>query len=180
MTPELDNRMAVIMGNKIPRNTGMASQFELRTHSESPDKTDTVMKCLKRIKLLLQEKREHVIDGKDKILSNAAPTVAAKSDNPFPNSSAKYQACGMLNHTRKTCAFKSHELANRTSHQWDYSPRGNLWATHNNSCLTIGYRPLRLLNVIIELIHYEFERLCLDSRRKLYYKIDLNFTFWLI
>jgi hypothetical protein len=49
------------------------------------------------------------------------------------------QACGMLNHTRKTCAFKNHELANRTTHEWDYSLRGKLWATHHKPCLTIGY-----------------------------------------
>jgi hypothetical protein len=49
MTPELDNRMAVIMGKKMPRNTGMALQFEIRTLSESSEKNDTVaMKCLKR------------------------------------------------------------------------------------------------------------------------------------
>jgi hypothetical protein len=103
MTSELDNRMAVIMGKKMPRNTGMALQFELRTLSESPEKNDTVMKCLKRIKLLLQEKREYirlsneagpdeycpVIDEKDKILSNAAPTVATKTPATLPNSSAK-------------------------------------------------------------------------------------------
>jgi hypothetical protein len=59
MTPELDNRMAVIMGKKMPRNTGMALEFELRTQRESPNKNDTVQKCLKRIKLILQEKREH-------------------------------------------------------------------------------------------------------------------------
>jgi hypothetical protein len=50
----------------------------------------------------------------------------------------------MLNHTRninvfKPHTFKNHELANRTTHQWDYSPRGKLWATHNKPCLTIGY-----------------------------------------
>jgi hypothetical protein len=79
-----------------------------------------------------------VIDEKDKILSNAAPTAATKTPQ-FPNSSAKCQACGMFNHTRKFCAFKNHELANRTTHQWDYSPRGKLWATHHKPCLTIGY-----------------------------------------
>jgi hypothetical protein len=140
------------MGKKMPRNTGMALQFEIRTLSESSEKNDTVVKCLKRIKLLLQEKREHmrlsneagpdeycsVIDEKDKILSNAAPTAAVKTPQ-FPNSSAKCQACGMFNHTRKFCAFKNHELANRTTHQWDYSPRGKLWATHHKPCLTIGY-----------------------------------------
>jgi hypothetical protein len=42
MTPELDNRMAVIMGNKMPCNTGMALEFELRTQRESPNKNDTV------------------------------------------------------------------------------------------------------------------------------------------
>jgi hypothetical protein len=143
--------MAVIMGNKMPRNTGMALQFELRTISESPEMIDTVMKCLKCIKLLLQEKREHtrlsneagpdeycsVIDEKDKILNNAAPTVAAKPPH-FPNSSANCQAC-MLIHTHKTCAFKNHEPVNRTTHQWDYSPRGKLWATHHKPCLAIGY-----------------------------------------
>jgi hypothetical protein len=87
MTPELDNCMAVIMGKKMPRNIGMALEFELRNQKESPDKNDTVAKCLKRIKLILQEKREHirlsneagpdeycsVIDEKDEVLSNAAP-----------------------------------------------------------------------------------------------------------
>jgi hypothetical protein len=143
--------MAVIMANNMPRNTGMALQFELQTLSESPEKTDTVMKCLKRIKLLLQEKREHmhlsneadeycyVIDEKDKILRNAGPTVGAKATTVPNYNSAKCQACGMLNHTRKTCAFNNHELANRTTYQWDYSPRGKLWATHNKPCLTIGY-----------------------------------------
>jgi hypothetical protein len=60
-TPELDIRMAVIMGKKMPRNTGMALEFELRTQKESPDKIDTAAKCLKRIKLLLQE------EGKEKL-----------------------------------------------------------------------------------------------------------------
>jgi hypothetical protein len=36
----------------------MALEFELRTQKESPDKIDTAAKCLKRIKLLLQEERE--------------------------------------------------------------------------------------------------------------------------
>jgi hypothetical protein len=128
MTPELNNRTAVIMGNKMPRNTGMALQYELRTLQESLNKTDTVPKSLKRIKVILQEKREHmrlsneagpdefcsVIDEKDKILSNAAPTVPAR---PAYISSliAKCQACGMTNHNRKHCAFKHHDLANNTS-----------------------------------------------------------------
>jgi Chromo (CHRromatin Organisation MOdifier) domain len=43
--------MAVVMGNKMPRNTGMALQYELRTLQESPNKTDTVPKSLKRIKV---------------------------------------------------------------------------------------------------------------------------------
>jgi hypothetical protein len=51
ITPEINNRMAVIMGNKMPRNTGMALQYELRTLQESPNKTDTVPKSLKRIKV---------------------------------------------------------------------------------------------------------------------------------
>jgi hypothetical protein len=51
MTPELDIRMAVIMGKKMPHNTGMALEFELRTQKECPDKNGTVAKCLKRIKL---------------------------------------------------------------------------------------------------------------------------------
>jgi hypothetical protein len=45
MTPELNNKLAVIMGNKMPRNTGMALQYELRTLQESPNKTDTVPKA---------------------------------------------------------------------------------------------------------------------------------------
>jgi hypothetical protein len=57
MTPELYNRMAIIMGKKMPRNSGMALEIELRTQKECPDKTDTVAICLKRIKLILQEKR---------------------------------------------------------------------------------------------------------------------------
>jgi hypothetical protein len=43
--------MAVVMGNKMPRSTGMALQYELRTLQESPNKTDTVPKSLKRIKV---------------------------------------------------------------------------------------------------------------------------------
>jgi hypothetical protein len=46
MTPELDNRMAVIMGKKMPRNTGMALEFETRTQKESPDKTTPLLNAL--------------------------------------------------------------------------------------------------------------------------------------
>jgi hypothetical protein len=148
MTPELDNRMAVIMGKKMPRNTGMALEFETRTLKESPDKNDTVAKCLKRIKLILQEKREHirlsneagpdeycsVIDDKDKVLSNAAP----KSRGYTPLI-IKCQACGMTNHARKQCAFKHHELANNTSLPWDNSTKRKKGASHGKSHLTIGY-----------------------------------------
>jgi hypothetical protein len=152
MTPELNNRMAVIMGNKMPRNTGMALQYELRTLQESPNKTDTVPKSLKRIKVILQEKREHmrlsneagpdeycsVIDEKDKILSNAAPTVPVRPAY-LSNIIAKCQACGMTNHNRKHCAFKHHDLANNTSQPWDHSPKGKLWAESGKPCFTLNF-----------------------------------------
>jgi hypothetical protein len=98
MTSELDNRT---MENKTPRDTCMALQFELRTLSESPDTSDTVMKCLKRIKLLLQEKREHIRlsneAGPDEycsVIDEKAPTVVVKS-TPIPNhfSSVSHVAC---------------------------------------------------------------------------------------
>jgi hypothetical protein len=44
MTPVLNNRMAVIMGKKMPRNTGMALEFELTHFKILPSECDAISK----------------------------------------------------------------------------------------------------------------------------------------
>ena len=149
---DTDHACSVILGKKLPRNSGILNDFTVRTKLELVDKLDTTARAIKRIKKILTEKREHlrladmagpdvyasVMDDRDK----TAFVPKGQNTQPQNNNNVKVKCptCGKQGHVREKCGWWECTMANQTKLPWDESPMGKLWANNNKTCLTVDWQ----------------------------------------